>query len=317
MKNNTIKWHSHWILVKIKLENLKSKWYNNKTVFITDILYKGEMKMIVQDFKPERDFKVNDNVTMDDLKRICESNETITVEPKRYNLKDACIRVHLGNNIFGSLPFNEVSLDGLNDEEIVPVQVKAVMRKKNIRCKITSIKGTEILLSRKSNLEEVFNKVSKIERGVFNAMVENVGKYNVFFDIAEGVCAYCDVSQLSRVYLNDARDWISNGMHIRVKVTKTSESDHLIWCSAKKAAFGDYSKIKPGTKVVAKVGNEIRDNDGTITGYFVEITPAISGIADIRVDVSETFVYPKLGDKIRCYVRNVKPKERRIKLYID
>lgn len=268
----------------------------------------------VQNFMPESDFKVDDNITLDELKRKWQSNTTIVVSPRTYNIKKGYVRVYLGNNIYGCLPFSEVSLEDIKDE-IVPVQVRAIMRKQSIRVKITKIEGKEILLSRKSNLEEVFNQISNIEKGIYYAMVERVDKHCVFFDIAEGICAYCEIKQLSRVFIKDARDWISVGRHMRVRVTQISESEHRVWCSAKKAAFGDYKKIKAGTKIVAKVGDEIRDTDGHITGFYVEITPAISGIADIRDNI--TTEYPKFGDIVWCYVRSVNPKERHIKLYID
>lgn len=270
----------------------------------------------VENTKPERDFRVDEQITLDDVKRKYELNEAITGHVLSFNLKEKIIRVSLGNSIVGILPFNEVCLEDLKFIEGTPAQVKTIYKKKIIRAKVTAIDGKNIYLSRKQNLLDVFTELKKRGLAFFNATIENAGKYNIFCDIAEGIIAYCSVEELSRVYIDDARDWVTIGNHIRVRITKYNDPESLVWCSAKKAAMGNYKIIKPRTKIMAKIGKPIKNENGMVTGYFVEITPAIAGIADVREDYGPKKEY-KLGEMVECYVRNVDAKKHRVKLFLE
>lgn len=270
----------------------------------------------VENFKPERDFSIDESITIEEIRRKCAENETVTGSIYEVNVNECFVRVYLGNSIEGIMPFNEICLGNLKLTDGVPAQVKSVARKPVIRAKITSVKGNQIFLSRRENLLEVSNKIKKLGKAFFNASIENVNPYNIFCDIGEGVIAYCSVEELTRIFIDDARDWVTAGNHIRVRIIKTNDSENLIWCSVKKASMGNYKKIKPRTKIMAKVGKSIKDESNNVTGFFVEITPAISGIADIPENYSLDKL-PKLGDMVKCYVRAVNSEKHRIKLYID
>lgn len=270
----------------------------------------------VESFKPERDFCVDGEMTLTKIRRKYEENEAITGRVHGFSLKDRIVLVSLENGIKGILPFDEVSIEQLKQPKGLPAQVKSIARKKTIRVKIIGIEGSNIYVSRKTNLLDVFNKLENLGTAFYNATIENASKYNVFCDIGEGVTAYCGIEELTRVFIDDARNWVKIGNHVRVRTTKFNNLESLVWCSVKKASMGNYKKIKPKTKLMAKVGQSITDENGTITGYFVEITPAIAGIADI----SEKYPLeklPKQGEMVRCYVRSVDCEKHRIKLYIE
>ena len=270
----------------------------------------------VESFKPERDFSVDDKMTLTEIRRKYEENEAITGHVHGFDVKARIIFVSLGNGIEGILSFDEVCMEELKQIRGLPAQVKSITRKNSIRVKIVGIEDDIIYVSRKANLLDVFNKLEKLGTAFYNATFENASKHNVFCDIGEGVIAYCSVEELTRVFIDDARNWVKIGNHVRVRTTKFSSSENLIWCSIKKASMGNYKKIKPKTKLMAKVGKSIEDENGIVTGYFVEITPAIAGIADICENYTLEKM-PKQGEMVRCYVRSVDSEKHRIKLYIE
>lgn len=268
-----------------------------------------------QDLRPERDFQVDEKMTFDEIVKRYEQRITITGCVRGVDVFDKKIFVSLGNNIEGILTFDESSIDELKGSSDTPVQVRTILKKRIIRAKILKIEDGKIYLSRKANLLEVLKKVKENIGGLFNATAENVGGHNVFCDIGEGLIAYCSVEEVSRIRIKDTREWVKIGQHFTVKVTDICKDNNFIWCSIKRGSYGDYSVFKHGMKVRARVGNAITGEDGNITGYYVEITPAISGIADLTAE-NYSGELPKYGDIVNCYVRVVYVYEHKMKLYL-
>ena len=65
----------------------------------------------------------------------------------------------------------------------------------------------------------------------------------------------------------------------------------------------------------ARVGGEIPAINGGYPGFFVEITPAISGIADVCKSLYSGEL-PKFGDLVNCIVREVDPYNHKMRLYL-
>ncbi len=268
-----------------------------------------------QNLKPERDFRIDDNMTLDEVERRCKQNISITGYIHGFNIFERNAFVSLGNGIEAVLPFDEICLEELKYSSGTPAQLKALLRKKSVRAKVTSINGDKVYISRKANLLETLDIVKENIGCFFYATVESASGHSVFLDIGEGVIAYCGVEELTRIHLKDTRDWVKIGQHFRVKVTNFKEKEKFVFCSVKRGSFGDYSKFKKGTVVNARVGAEIPSINGSYPGFFVEITPAISGIAD----VCKSFYSgekPKFGDMVKCYIREVDAYNHKMKLFL-
>ncbi len=266
-----------------------------------------------QSLKPERDFQVDEKMTFDEVVKRYEQGIAITGYVHGFDSLQKKIYVSLGNNLEGILTFDEVCLEKLKHYVGTPVQVRSILRKRIIRAKILKIEDDKIYLSRKANLLEVLDKVKDNIGGFFYASAENTGGHNVFCDIGEGLIAYCSIEEVSRIRIKDTREWVKIGQHFTVKVTNISEENNFVWCSIKRGSFGDYSIFKHGMKVRARVGNAIPGKDGSITGYYVEINPAISGIADVNAEIYSGKL-PEYGDIVNCYVRTVYAYEHKMKL---
>lgn len=267
----------------------------------------------MQKLKPERNFRVDDNITLQEVIRRYEQKITVTGIAHGFDSIGKKVFVSLGNDIEAILPFEEVSLEELRYITKIPVQVKAILKKGTIRAKISKIEDDKIYLSRKANLLEALDTVKNNIGGFFRATVENIDGHCVFCDIGEGVVAYCKIEEVTRIRIKDVRGWLEKGQKVKVKVTDYSEESNLVWCSIKRGSFGDYSAFKRGMHVKARVGNAILGNDGNITGFYVEITPAISGITDYN-PMYYNGELPKYGDMVKCYIKNVDEYNHKMKL---
>lgn len=270
----------------------------------------------VVNIKPERDFVVETTMTIEEVRRRYQNDLALTGKAKSYSLEQCHIVVDLGNNIEGILPINEISLDEIKNNGYVPAQVKTIMRKPAIRVKVTWMEDGVIYLSRRENLLDAFRKIEKLGKVFYMSTVENITQYNIFFDLGEGLTASCNIKDLSKMFLDDARDWVTVGKHIRVRAVKFNHDEKLVWCSVKKAYQENYNIVQPKKKTIGRLGKCIRDEDGHVTGYFVEITPAICGIVDVR-DEHFPSSKPEFGKYYRFYVRSVDKRKHRVKLFFE
>ena len=268
--------------------------------------------------KPEAKYCVNSKLSFLDIVRAYKVGSTITGKVIDYNVDNEILVVDLGNGHQGILPWEEVCIYDftyaiVSEVEKIPRQILVILYK-TVRVKVIEINEGNIVLSRKKNMLEAVEKISSSGETIFKGVV--VGKYKdgVFFDIAEGITAFCHITQYSKTFIENIGAWLSLGEEELVELTQINNvNNYRYQCSRKIAgsSANDYKKYKEGQIIMVKVSKPVYNKD-KLTGYFVEVSPNVSGIADV-LDERHTF---RFGDEVIAVIKSINHKEKKMKLKI-
>lgn len=233
----------------------------------------------------------------------------------RYDIELRCLFVDLGMGMIGVIPEKEATIYKHTyphgDESYIPYQISSIVGKKII-ARVIGITSGIYILSRRETIREAYEQIaSKAKENVY-ARVTAIYEYGLFCDIGNGVIGLVPISYCSQCHMEKLKNYFSVGDIIKVNITeiKTAEEDYRITLSRK-----DAYKPLLLDPVAPKVGDICT---GTIClpvltadGYFVEITPTISGIVDIPYEVPRI----KEGTPASFYVKRV--TERGLKLELN
>ena len=273
-------------------------------------------------FKPEGNYAINRNTVMEDVAKAFKLNEPITGLVLGFDKEEKTLEVYLGEKVRAKMPWKESTLYDFTykkrKEEDIPDQVLMLFHKR-IRAKITSInKNGTIILSRKANMIEAWDFIScNFDNYVYNARIINKTEVGVFFDIADGLIAFCHVKDFSPIAVR-LMEWAKIGEVYDVVLVERYETElkqgpYRLRCSKKKASKTDIKNIYHNMIVDVKIGDEVRDgNSDGIKGFWAEITPNIAGIANINAKA----VLPKYGDTVEAIVTRISGEKKHIHLDI-
>ena len=230
-------------------------------------------------------------------------NQTVCGTVVSYNNEEEYLTVRLGCELFAKLPYSEVSIYPLkystNPEYKLPFQIYLILNKR-ISAKILSIKGDEIILSRKNNMLEAFEELKKYT--YLHFYVTSVTQSDVFGDVGAGISARIPRCKLCKSRIRSAEEVVCVGNNLLVKVF-SYDYENMRFTVSYKDTFDKYNPnlYHSGEKITCIV-NEVVDDSAT--GYFVNVTPQVVGIVDNLYDM------PKLnyGDKIDCIVTRATKK---------
>ena len=262
-----------------------------------------------KDLKPECKYYVDYSVTMEDVEFAYCHNETLTGYVIRNDRENKELIVVLGDNVLGRLPWSEVTIKALStkypQKRDVPDQI-AFLAAKNIRVKVTKITEDGIMLSRKANMLEAWNEISKRPKDfIYTSAFLNANSAGtmLFYDIGDGIVAACNLYEFtnSRVEVNE---WLSYGEVHKMVILKKNPENYVIEVSRKQACQKNYKDFKPLDIVDVKIGKPVKDDANKIEGYRVEVTPLVDGIALLPYDGPKRFRYGKI---VKACVRKVKP----------
>lgn len=266
-------------------------------------------------FKPEIEYTVKPNITFDEIKQAYVSQETITGKVVSCNNSNRTLVVDLGNNIKGLLPWNDATIYQFKKSKVddnIPEQILSLQNKK-IRVKVKSINPSHIILSRKRNMLEAWKEIfSNSETSIYNAVIVGMYKYGVFYDVGEGLIAFSHIKDLTAVIV-DVETWFRIGERHLVELTNIDqENNYCLECSRKKVYKDhlNYDTYKAFQIVDVKLGKPVHDENNNLTGFFVEINPAVIGIADLPYIKREL----RTGDIMQAAIKIVNVEEAKIKL---
>lgn len=267
--------------------------------------------------RPEAKYHVYQKITLSDIERAYEEGSSITGEVVGYDIANETVEVDLGNGNRGVLPWKEATIYEFTYPNVdgeatkIPRQVIAILYR-TIRVKIAEIRDGQIILSRKKNMMEAVNTILTGAARTFEAVVIGKYRYGVFYDIGEGVIAFCHITEFSDTFVSDVGSWISLGEQHSVVLTDTSE-DYKFRCSRKLAYLPKYGyeSYKRGQIILVRVSEKVYQ-DGVHTGYFVELNPVVMGIADIS-DQKNTL---KSGDKVVAVIKSIDYEKKKVRLRI-
>ena len=266
--------------------------------------------MDMENYLPEQfDTNAKLSYTVEELEEALQNHSTLEAKATK---ADKCFNliVDLGNGITGIIDSSEFEYR-FNGKPLKPAAVlskvgRAVKFKVIDICKEAHNKVT-CKLSRKASMKECYdNYVSKLSIGdVIKAKVTFSDSFGVFCDIGCGCPALIPLSSVCIARIEDPKEQLKEMSNIYAIVAKTD--GHTVILSHREL-LGTWdqeaSNFKIGDTAIGRV-HGIKEY-----GVFVELTPNLSGLAEIRPDV-------KAGDSVRVFVKNIQEDKMKIKLVIN
>ena len=262
--------------------------------------------MLKSQIKPESCYEFV-NMSRADILNAYNERETITGYVESILSKEEKVIVKLGEGIFATLPFEETTMYPFSYSQnflhTLPKEIYT-LRSRNIRIKVTSVDGDNIIVSRKENMIEACDYLAKCTSVLFH--ITGLKATLAFGDIGDGIPARLSIKDVCKSRLQNIAEYFHINDCIWVNIIGENE-DKKFFVSYKDTfpPFNpkDYQR---GDVYVGKICQPI-DNEN-LPGYYIDISPNVSGILDI------TPVTPLLryGDKVECTVRRA--DERGLKL---
>lgn len=267
-------------------------------------------------YKSEARYLINSQLTQKDIEEAYRSGEPLTGKVISYDEVNETVDVYLGNDIIGVLPwseatiydFNYYNLTELND---IPRQIIGILYKK-VRVKVIGFSNNNIYLSRKKNMLEALQDIIKNPTQIFDGVVTGKYRYGVFYDIGEGITAFCHMNDFSSTRISNFGTWVSIGEQHRVIINGLNLNDNFkINCSRKDACSSEkgYDYFKPNQIVRVRISDPVYQGK-KITGYFAEVNPRVSGIVDI-INESHSL---RAGDFVTALIKSVNVEARKVKM---
>lgn len=238
--------------------------------------------------------------------------QSLTVTGIVTNVQDNALIVKLGEEIFGTLPFEEATIYPFtyssNRKRALPIQIYTLL-KKQIRVKIVSVDPTSdsedaIILSRKANMLEAVEYLSNCDYGLFK--ISNSTPTMLFGDIGEGINGRITIREVTRSRIKNVAEYFHVDDECPVKILEKDDLNRFNL--SYKETFPKYNpeQFVAGDSYYAVVHEPV---DQAHSGYFVCINPQITGIMD--VDETTRFEY---GDHVTCKVKYANAKGLKLSL---
>jgi small subunit ribosomal protein S1 len=184
--------------------------------------------------------------------------------------------------------------------------------------------GRNIVVSRRvlleaeqrANADEI--RQSIVEGAVMSGRVASVRDFGAFVDLGGGVQGLLHVSEMAWERVPDARQFVTSGDEITVKVLRIDADKQKISLGLKQLAADPWSRAAGTYKA-----GELRT--GRVTrvaefGPFVELEPGVEGLIPLsesgvprEADVKKAF---RVGDQLQVVVLDVDAAARRIRLSV-
>lgn len=205
------------------------------------------------------------------LKEIKENDETIEVFVKS-RIRGGLRVIYEGMQIF--LPSSHFSLKRNPQEE----QLLNVVNS-NIKVHVHELQEDEqgrktVIVSRKRIIEdEIWNNIK--EGDVVEGVVSSIASFGVFVDIG-GVEGLIHISRLSRVHVDDPRDFVKKGETIKAVVVEADRERNRIALSRKELEESPWKDVPEKFPLGSQHKGIVRRL--TDFGAYVELKPGVDGL---------------------------------------
>lgn len=251
------------------------------------------------------------NYSLDTIKKAMEEGTILEFRALRSDT-DLNLYTYIGKGMTGVIHYDEIedTFDGSQPKsiaviskvgEVVSAKVMEVIEPDNNRG------DTIIVLSRKEAQKECKREyLDKLVPGdIIDAVARSAEKYGLFCDVGCGVCALLPTDNFCVSRMANPKEDLRNVSRIKVVVKAKDESGRLLLTH--KELLGTWeqeiAKFTVGDTVIGTV-RSIQDY-----GIFVELTPNLSGLADVVEGVQS-------GDKVAVYIKSALPERMKVKLMI-
>lgn len=229
--------------------------------------------------------------------------EKVKIYVSRFERKNNSFIVRLEDDRIGYIPKEEMSIYPFKKSN---AQLSTYLGNL-LQAVITKEDGKNIYLSRKPVMQERINEI--LDGGAIGKTLDvkvisssDVALYLDLGEMVSGIIYKNDIISASFKYPTDI---YPIGSTIKAKII--SYKDNMFTLSHKELYSNKIDQYYTGMRLNGIIRAPIFDN-GAITGYFVQITPAISGIVDVHDIRLEN------GDVIPMVVKNIKPKGLKLRI---
>ena len=182
------------------------------------------------------------------------------------------------------------------------VAFKVMQIEKNEKGEIKAI------LSRKqAQMECMENYLMDLIPGdIIPAKITHFESFGAFVDVGCGIAALMSVDSISVSRISSPRDRFSIRQEIKVVVKSIDYENKRLFVSTKEL-FGMWEENASSFCVGQTVSGIVRSIESY--GIFVELTPNLAGLAELKDDVY-------VGDACAVYIKSIMPEKMKIKLVI-
>ncbi|MBO4984013.1 MAG: S1 RNA-binding domain-containing protein [Clostridia bacterium] len=182
------------------------------------------------------------------------------------------------------------------------VAFKVMQIEKNEKGEIKAI------LSRKqAQMECMENYLMDLIPGdIIPAKITHFESFGAFVDVGCGIAALMSVDSISVSRISSPRDRFSIRQEIKVVVKSIDYENKRLFVSTKEL-FGTWEENASSFCVGQTVSGIVRSIESY--GIFVELTPNLAGLAELKDDVY-------VGDACAVYIKSIMPEKMKIKLVI-
>ena len=170
------------------------------------------------------------------------------------------------------------------------------------------------ILSRRAAQEECLRYyLSTLMAGdIIPARVTHLESFGAFVDIGCGVSSLLSVDSISVSRISHPSDRLSVGESIYA-VIKSIDREHDRFFVGMKELLGTWEENAAGFEAGQTVSGIIRSVESY--GVFVELTPNLAGLAEIR-DGNDERALSAIGKSAAVYIKNIIPEKMKIKLVL-
>lgn len=182
------------------------------------------------------------------------------------------------------------------------VAFKVMQIEKNEKGEIKAI------LSRKEAQRECMENylMDLVPGDIIPAKITHFESFGAFVDVGCGIASLMSVDSISVSRISSPRDRFSIRQEIKVVVKSIDYENKRLFVSTKEL-FGTWEENASSFCVGQTVSGIVRSIESY--GIFVELTPNLAGLAELKDDVY-------VGDACAVYIKSIMPEKMKIKLVI-
>ena len=232
-------------------------------------------------------------------------------------LCDSAMRLHV--DLYGIVGIieREECVFCRNGEEIKDIAVITRVGKpicfKIIDIRIENGKPLAILSRRLAQEECIRNRLMDLVSGdIIPAKVTHLESFGAFVDIGCGVASLLSVDCISVSRISHPSDRLRVGDNINVVVKTIDQDTGRIFVSMREL-LGTWEENASRFEAGQTVAGIVRSIESY--GVFVELTPNLAGLAEIREDTRDNEI-AEVGKSVAVYIKSIIPDRMKIKLVL-
>lgn len=164
------------------------------------------------------------------------------------------------------------------------------------------------ILSRKEAQRECMENylMDLIPGDIIPAKITHFESFGAFVDVGCGIASLMSVDSISVSRISSPKDRFSIRQEIKAVVKSIDYESQRLYVSTKEL-FGTWEENASSFSVGQTVSGVVRSIESY--GIFVELTPNLAGLAELKEDVC-------VGDACAVYIKSIMPEKMKIKLVI-